>query len=216
MRLRIKFSKTDEMRYTSHLDLFRTWERTLRRASLPLAYSQGFKPHPRINLASALPLGFTSNCEIADIWLEREMPLGEIASAMDRAAPPGMRISEVQEIDERTPSLQSQLKASKYIITFLEPLSQLDQRLVEILSKDSIPRERRQKKYDLRPLILDAEYIPAGDTGQQRLEVSLMAQEGATGRPEELILALGGEPEMARIQRTGLIFQSEDGSKITT
>jgi len=212
MRLRIKFSKTDEMRYTSHLDLFRTWERTLRRASLPLAYSQGFKPHPRINLASALPLGFTSNCEIADIWLEREMPLGEIASAMDRAAPPGMRISEVQEIDERTPSLQSQLKASKYLITFLEPLSQLDQRLVEILSKDSIPRERRQKKYDLRPLILDAEYIPAGDTSQQRLEVSLMAQEGATGRPEELILALGGEPEMARIQRTGLIFQSEDES----
>lgn len=212
MRLRIKFSKTEEMRYTSHLDLFRTWERTLRRASLPLAYSQGFKPHPRINLASALPLGFTSNCEIADIWLEQEMPLGEIASAMDRAAPPGMRISEVHEIDERTPSLQSQLKASKYLITFLEPLPQLDKRLEEILSKDSIPRERRQKTYDLRPLILDAEVIPAGDTGQQRLEVSLMAQEGATGRPEELILALGGEPEMARIQRTGLIFRSEAGS----
>ena len=209
MRLRIKFSKTDEMRYTSHLDLFRTWERTLRRASLPLAYSQGFKPHPRINLASALPLGFTSNCEIADIWLEREMPLGEIASAMDRAAPPGIRISEIREIDERTPALQSQLKASKYIITFPEPLPQLDKRLEELLSKDSIPRERRQKTYDLRPLILDAEVIPAGDTGQQRLEVSLMAQEGATGRPEELILALGGEPEMARIQRTGLIFQSE-------
>lgn len=212
MRLRIKFSKTGEMRYTSHLDLFRAWERTLRRASLPLAYSQGFKPHPRINLASALPLGFTSNCEIADIWLEREMPLDEIASAMDRAAPPGMQISEVQEIDERTPSLQSQLKASKYLITFLEPLPQLDQRLEEILSKDSIPRERRQKTYDLRPLILDAEVIHAGDTGQQRLEVSLMAQEGATGRPEELILALGGEPEIARIQRTGLIFQSEAGS----
>lgn len=211
MRLRIKFSKTDEMRYTSHLDLFRTWERTLRRASLPLAYSQGFKPHPRINLASALPLGFTSNCEIADIWLEWKMPLEEIASAIDRAAPPGMRISEVQEIDERTPSLQSQLKASKYLITFLEPLPQLDKRVEGILSRESIPRERRQKTYDLRPLILEVEYLTPGDAGLQRLEVSLMAQEGATGRPEEVILALGGEPEKTRILRTGLIFRSEAG-----
>jgi radical SAM-linked protein len=211
MRLRIKFSKTDEMRYTSHLDLFRTWERTLRRASLPLAYSQGFKPHPRINLASALPLGFTSNCEIADIWLEWKMPLEEIASAIDLAAPPGMRMSEVQEIDERTPSLQSQLKASKYLITFLEPLPQLDKRVEGILSRESIPRERRQKTYDLRPLILEIEYLTPGDAGLQRLEVSLMAQEGATGRPEEVILALGGEPEKTRILRTGLIFRSDAG-----
>jgi radical SAM-linked protein len=208
MRLRIKFSKTEEMRYTSHLDLFRAWERTLRRASLPLAYSQGFKPHPRINLASALPLGFTSSCEIADIWLEQEIPLEQIASALDRASPPGMQISQIQEIDERTPALQSQLKASKYLITFLEPFPQLDKRLEEMLLKDSIPRERRQKTYDLRPLILDAEYLTAGGSGQQRVEICLMAQEGATGRPEEVILALGGEPEKTRVQRIDLIFRS--------
>ena len=66
IRLRIVFAKTEAMRYTSHLDLHRTWERTIRRANLPLAYSQGYNPHPRINLASALPLGFTSDCEVVE------------------------------------------------------------------------------------------------------------------------------------------------------
>ncbi len=59
-RLRLTFAKTAAMRYTGHLDLHTTWERTLRRARLPLAYSQGFHPQPKIQLASALPLGFTS------------------------------------------------------------------------------------------------------------------------------------------------------------
>ena len=72
MRIRVTFSKTYHMRYTSHLDVHRTWERTLRRARLPLAYSQGFNPRPKINLAAALPLGFTSDCEIVEFWLDEE------------------------------------------------------------------------------------------------------------------------------------------------
>jgi uncharacterized protein (DUF2344 family) len=72
MRFRITFAKTNAMRFTSHLDLQRTWERTIRRARLPLSYSQGFNPHPKINLAAALPLGFTSRCEMVEIWLEDE------------------------------------------------------------------------------------------------------------------------------------------------
>ena len=61
------------MRFTGHLDLHRAWERTFRRAGLPLAYSQGFNPHPRLNLASALPLGFTSEGEVIDVWLEQDL-----------------------------------------------------------------------------------------------------------------------------------------------
>lgn len=78
MRLRLTFAKTDAMRFTGNLDLHRTWERTIRRAGLPLAYSQGFHPQPRLNLASALPLGFTSQFEMVDVWLENEMPLEQI------------------------------------------------------------------------------------------------------------------------------------------
>jgi radical SAM-linked protein len=64
MRLRITFSKTGSLRYTGHLDLQTVWERTARRAGLPLAYTQGFHPGPRIQIASALPLGFIGHAEI--------------------------------------------------------------------------------------------------------------------------------------------------------
>jgi radical SAM-linked protein len=70
MRIQITFSKTGAMRFTGHLDLHRAWERTFRRAALPLAYSQGYNPRPKMNLASALPLGFTSECEVIDVRLE--------------------------------------------------------------------------------------------------------------------------------------------------
>ena len=84
MRVRITFAKTDAMRFTGHLDLHRAWERTFRRAGLPLAYTQGFSPHPRINLASALPLGFTSERELVDIWLEQELPASAVTAALER------------------------------------------------------------------------------------------------------------------------------------
>jgi len=90
MRIQVIFSKTDHMRYTSHLDVHRTWERTLRRARLPLAYSQGFNKRPKINLAAALPLGFTSSCEIVEFWLDGDPSKNEIESRLKEAAPPGI------------------------------------------------------------------------------------------------------------------------------
>ena len=81
------------MRYTSHLDVHRTWERTLRRARLPLAYSQGFNKRPKINLAVALPLGFTSDCELVEFWLDGTPTLSEVESRLREAAPSGDRDS---------------------------------------------------------------------------------------------------------------------------
>ncbi len=66
-RYRILFSKTEAMRFTGHLDLFRAWERLLRRARMPLAYSSGFHPHPKIQIGAALPLGVTGDNELADV-----------------------------------------------------------------------------------------------------------------------------------------------------
>src|SRR3990172_1703464 len=100
MRLRLTFSKTKAMRFTGHLDLFSTLERTMRRANLPLAYSQGFKPRPKITFASALPLGFTSDCELADIWLDSEVPIVEVTRALKVAAPPGVEIHAVEALAE--------------------------------------------------------------------------------------------------------------------
>lgn len=196
------------MRYTSHLDLHRAWERTIRRANLPLAYTQGFRPHPRINLASALPLGFTSQDEVVDIWLENDLRLEEIEAALNGSLPPGMQICSVDTVSDRDPTLQTQLLAAEYLITLLEPLPELETRLQAICRSDRLPRQRRGKAYDLRPLLLELRQFADDEDGQQRLLAVLAAQEGATGRPEEVILALGGDPTLARVQRTRLVFIS--------
>src|SRR3990172_10118006 len=143
MRLRIIFSKTEAMRYTGHLDLYRTWERTLRRANLPLAYSQGFKPHPRLTLASALPLGFTSQAEVMDVWLENNLPIDQVERALLRALPPGLRVKQINQVETQAPGLQARLVAAEYLVTLNQPYSDLDARLEKVLSVASLPRERR-------------------------------------------------------------------------
>ena len=206
MRLRIYFAKTEAMRYTSHLDLYQAWERTLRRARLPLAYSNGFKPHPKINIASALPLGYTGDREVMDIWLESEVPLQEIDFALQKASPPGIKIRKLESIDAKAPTLQTRLVASEYLITFLDIIPELDTRLAILLTAKSLYRQRGEKSYDLRPLILDLKHLPDDGKGHQQVITRLSAREGATGRPDEVILALGGAPQASLVQRLHLIF----------
>ena len=123
MRLRITFSKSGPLRYIGHLDLHSLWERTIRRAGLPLSYTQGFHPGPKIQLASALPLGFIGRAEIVDIWINEpgdalDRPYKEI---LQPAAPPGLVISSVEVVDEHGPALQTQVVSAEYEVTLLEP-----------------------------------------------------------------------------------------------
>ena len=84
-RLRIKFSKVGALRYIGHLDLHHIWQRSIRRAGLPLVYSQGFHPQPKIQLASALALGFSSQAEVLDIWIDEDATW--VQDALQAAAP---------------------------------------------------------------------------------------------------------------------------------
>jgi radical SAM-linked protein len=232
MRLRITFAKTGSLRYIGHLDLHQVWERTARRAGLPLAYTQGFHPGPKIQIAAALPLGFIGRAEVVDLWINEP---GEIISRpykdlLQSAAPPGLTIVSAGPVDEGAPPLQTQVAAAEYEVNFLETglQSALEAKVAELLAKPSLPRERRGKPYDLRPLVLSLE---AG-TGERRcpactsaagtgepvegsgwLRMVLSAREGATGRPEEVLAELGIPSETARVERTRLIFKNEIESK---
>jgi len=207
MRIRITFSKTEAMRYTGHLDLHRAWERTFRRAMLPLAYSQGFHPQPKINLACALPLGFTSECELIDVWLQVQLPTTEVQAALCGVLPPGIRIHSLAETDPKSPALQTQVRSTVYWVTLLDPLPDLDARLARIEAADSLPRQRRGKAYDLRLLIEAIQRLPDDADGLQRLEIRLTAREAATGRPEEGLAELGVGIEAVRVHRVKLIYQ---------
>ncbi len=209
MRIRIHFAKTEAMRFTSHLDLYRTWERMLRRAGLPLAYSQGFKPHPRIVLASALPLGITSQAEVVDVWLEQALPLREIESQLGYAQPPGLQVIMCAEVDQTEPALPTQVTASDFLITFPECIPDLEHKIEALLSAQSLPRTLRDKSYDLRPLIIEMEILDIGISEKDAIRVRLTAREGATGRPEEIVRALGESPEETHIHRIRLLFQEK-------
>lgn len=201
-RLRLAFAKTAAMKYTGHLDLHTVWERTFRRARLPLAYSQGFHPQPKLQLASALPLGFTSECELADVWMETPQDLAAARAALDIAVPPGVKIIAVTEAVLTEPALQVQLRSAEYRVTLAETLTEQEaaSRVTELLAQSELPRVRRNKPYDLRPLIESLVFE------NNELVMQLAAREGATGRPEEVLTALRLDAAKAHYHRTKLIL----------
>jgi len=222
MRIRITFIKQSALRYTGHLDLHRLWERAARRAELPLAYSQGFHPQPKMNMAAALPLGFSSRCEVLDMKLEHDIPLDDLPARLNTTLPSGLQVLEVEQVDERAPALQTQVASAEYEVTLKEAVDEADlkRKVDSITISESIPRERRGKMYDLRPLIEELQVLepdgspsmheptPAGYPALQKIFMRLSAREGATGRPEEVLDVLGIAFEETRIERTHLIFQS--------
>ncbi len=208
MRVRITFTKQGALRYTGHLDLHRLWERAMRRGELPIAYSQGFHPQPKISLAAALPLGFSSRAEMLDVRLNEEMPLDEISKRLKESLPPDIHIVNVESVDERAPALQTQVLSAAYEVHLTEAVdgAELTRRVEMLMMSESMVRERRNKSYDLRPLIEMLSVVTEA-SGKVWLRMTLAAREGATGRPEEVLAALGVEPETARVERTRLIFQ---------
>ena len=208
-RIRICYAKTEPLRYTSNLDVHKVWERLLRRARLPLAYSQGFHPQPRINQAAPLPLGFTSRVEMVDIWLEEDIPLDVVAQSLVKAAPPGLELKNVSSVDLKAPVLQTAVRSSEYLVKLLEPIEpEVLQALINtLISADEVVRERRGKTYNLRPLIEELN-IESMNDGFAQLRMRLSARESATGRPDEVLLALGLDPFAALIERMELIFDS--------
>lgn len=205
-RIRISYEKGVELQYTGNLDMHKVWERTFRRAHLPLAYSQGFHPQPKIQQAAPLPLGFTSKAEMLDVWMDTDEPVENIAKVLVNTAQPGIAIRQVSAIPLTGEALPNLVTAAGYRITLEEPIDKdlLSQKTSQMLSTPVIERERRGKKYDLRPLILSLTLLQ----GQPAIiELDLTSLPGATGRPEEVLEELGVDPYAADIERTGLVLK---------
>lgn len=96
-RIRIRYAKRGPLRFTSHRDFARAFERALRRAAVPMAYSQGFTPHPKISYASAAPTGVASEAEYVEIGLQASVEPGELARALDAALSPGLDVLDAVE-----------------------------------------------------------------------------------------------------------------------
>ena len=207
-RIRIRYKKKESLRFTGMLDIQKIWERWLRRAQLDLAYSQGFHPQPRIHQAAPLPLGFVSNDEIIDIWIENEKPADNLLKALNQSNHPGLEISHLECVEMNLPPLQTQIESNLYLVTPFLPgnFSNLKKEIDGLLKSNVVLRERREKSYDLRPLIYTIEFSRKNNTS--KIEILLSAREGATGRPDEVMSALGYDPNQFNYLRVKSNFIS--------
>jgi radical SAM-linked protein len=212
-RLRIRFSRGEEIKYLSHLDLIRVWQRALNRAGIPLAYSKGFNPHPQISMALALAMGVTSEAELMDIMLDKFVSPHAFTAAMSRQMPRGLAIDGVFNTPLTIPSLQSQVRQAEYTVTISTEKTKddVESAINALLDKETLPwehmRDTGPHKYDLRALVDDLWLIDYRD-GQCNIGMRLRSDSSGSGRPEQVTAALGFEKYPDSIHRVKLILQT--------
>ena len=211
--LRVKFNRGQEVKFISHLDLIRLWQRAFHRAMIPLAYSEGFSPRPRISLAAPLPIGVTSEAELMDIYTTKWVSPHFFLAAVSQQLPPGIEIQQVHQIALNQPSLQSQVRYAEYKVeveTQKEP-QEIESAITSLLSAEHLPwqhqRDTGPRSYDLRALIDDLWlvdcHLPYCTVGMR-----LRCDSSGSGRPEQVSLALGFTHHPQLIHRTQLILKT--------
>lgn len=207
-RLRVRFRKGERLRYISHLDVLRHWERALRRAGIPLSYSQGFTPHPKITFAAPLPLGFVSEAELMDVLLDDRVDPKDFRERVSRQTPPDLAILEVREVGLSLPALQSLVEWADYEVD----LAGVTREEVEAAGRAFLAAERwvvlderkdRPREVDIRPGVAWLR-VTEGPCGLVRLTMRLRASQQLTVRPELVVGAVAPGARTERIARVGL------------
>lgn len=218
-RIRLYYEKGESIKFISHQDEFRLWERTLRRANLPLLYKKGFNPQPHIQFAAPLGVGFTGVREPLDITFNPPVPLDELQRKIEEKLPPGVLLHTIEEVPLKTNALQSQLIGADYtILLYTEPdelsTDLISQRIQEFLATNEIWRERERKGrkyiYNLRPLIFELAHREYdAESEEHRIFLRVQQRVGATGRPDEVVSALGFD-DFARTLRRERLYLSRN------
>jgi len=212
-RLRLRFCRGQELKFISHLDIMRLWQRAFHRAGVALAYSEGFNPRPRLSLAAPLPIGVTSEAELMDVFCNRLVSPHFLIGALSQQLPPGIEILQVHQVALTQPSLQSLVSYAEYRV---EVATEKDERAIEsalatLLAKDSLPwqhqRDTGPRSYDLRTLVDDLWFI-SWRNGCCTIGMRLRCDSGASGRPEQVAKALGFSQHPQSIHRTRLILKT--------
>jgi radical SAM-linked protein len=210
-RIRARFRKGERVRHISHLDVLRYWERAIRRAGLPLCYSQGFTPHPRIAFAAPLPLGFIGEGEIMEVLLEERVSLDRFAAALNEQTTPDLDLCEVTEVALGLPALPTLLRWADYRLA-LEGVT--PEHAVEsvnaFLATETFPwrQEREGKKareYDLRTGV--ASVAVEDMDGAAAIAARVSCGQELTVRPEQLVAALFPTATVERYVRERLLLE---------
>ena len=214
MRALIRFGKQPRLRFISHLDLQRFFQRAVNRTGLPIAWSQGFNPHPVMSFGSALALGWTSEYEVLDIKLSAPMGRKRTEDAIRAALPEDLPVLEVRMVDDRHPAPMALVRMSDYSVrlTGADEAKVIEQ-IPAFLAREEVLAMKKtksgEKQVDIRPMVVALEPVEDG------FRARLMLTEQSTLKPDLLVRVLaeqaGVEPPEAAIHRTLLLGLNENG-----
>ena len=215
MRALIRFGKQPRLRFISHLDLQRFFQRAVNRTGLPIAYSQGFNPHPVMSFGSALALGWTSEYEVIDIKLSAPMGRKRTEDAVRAALPEDLPVLEVRMVEDRHPAPMSQVRMSDYSIRMEgENAKAVVAQIDGFMARDTVSAVKKtksgEKEINARPMVVELR-----PTSDDSFFARLMLTERESIKPELLIALLsemaGVEPPEARVHRLCLLGEDENG-----
>ncbi len=193
-RLRVRYAKRGRLRFTSHRDFSRAFERAIVRARVPVAYSSGFNPHPRISYANASPTGAASEAEYLEIGLADRTDPGEVLRALDEALPTGLDVLEV--VESRGGALADLLEASVWRTTVPGLAAEAAQRAVQqFLGTAEVPVERMTKKglrsFDCRAAVVSLAVASGPGSDPQCAILDVVLRHGTpTVRPDDVLAGL--------------------------
>jgi len=212
-RLRFRFARRGAVRLLSHLETINVFIRALRRAQMPLSYSQGFHPQPKLAFGAALPVGMESEGEYADVTFTARVEPDAFRAALNATLPEGFEILAAQEIPLKAPALMATIHGAEYelcVPTDLIPEGDepLTARLKAYLAQEEIRVDRRTKKgvrtLNIRPMIADLQLVGQAE-GQVTVRLRLVDHEGQPGKPAEVAQTLwemeAGDRPRVRIRK---------------
>ena len=214
MRAWIRFGKRPRLRFISHLDLQRFFQRAVNRTGLPIAYTQGFNPHPVMSFGSALALGWTSDYEIVDIKLSVPMGRKRTEDAIRAALPEDLPVLAVRMVDDKHPAPMAQVTAADYTVTLVgEAAAPVLAQIPAFMASESVNAVKKtksgEKTINARSLVLELNPTHDGFTAR------LMLTERDSLKPDLLVTLLsdmaGVEPPEARIHRLALLGRDAQG-----
>jgi len=212
-RYRIVFAREGEFACLSHLELQRTFIRALRRAGVPLVYSQGFNPQPRLSFAAPLAVGIESNREYLEVDLTACRESAELKSSLNCQLPPALAVQKVQPADPLAPALAAQVEASLYLAVFSPYTPELTAALQSVAAAAVLEVERpgkdRQKRVNIRPFIYNLCLQNA--SGEGKLFMFLATGNRGGARPSEIIDLLPRPAERVRVRRLSVFIPGPEG-----
>ncbi len=217
-KLRIKYHKEHHLRFVAHLEMVRLMERVFRRMDLPLHYTQGFNPHPRISFASPLSVGVESVAELLDVELIEKMPVAEVLARSQAALPRGLSFESAKYVEDKR-SLMSLVTWAEYTVRldcFIEAW-RMKELIGQVMAMETLPVKKKGGKSDGKTVDIRAQIaeISLVDSEQgAALRMVLANGSGGSLKPELLVQTLGtlGNTDLTieKIVRTNLFTTIDD------